>query len=229
LAELKGLDNSPITFKKSSEDAKKLYTETILNHCLRTYYFALAILNNGFPSNTPSVPQIARDELLKKVYLTCLLHDIGFSAHQDVTSHPTRDMTFEFHGGFVAYEHLRAEYSSTLQLSDAHIADITQSIMLHSIPFEVGTSSAAGSLVQLGAMFDMLGYGAFGPGSMESVLDRESVREIELAYPRGDLVQVTGKGVQGMLQIKPDCLLGHGQPDFLERLIKGTPSLADSH
>jgi cyanamide hydratase family protein with HD domain len=229
LAELKELDDSLMPFKKSFELAEKLYTQTLLDHCLRTYYFALAVLNNGFPSNTPSVPQIACDELVRQVYLTCLLHDFGLSTHQDVISHPARDMTFEFHGGLIAYEHLRSEYSSILQLTDSQVADITQSIMLHTVPFETGASSAVGILVQMCSMFDMLGYGAFGPGSMENVFHRETVREIELAYPRGDLVQFSTQDVQGMLEAKPNCLMSHARPAFMERFMKGTHSLADSH
>ncbi|KIK63991.1 hypothetical protein GYMLUDRAFT_241215 [Collybiopsis luxurians FD-317 M1] len=226
LAELRELDSSIVTFGSSLKLAEKLYSQLLFNHCQRCYYFALAILSNGFPSNSPSVPQIPRETVVKELYLTCLLHDFGLSTHIDTTTHPAHDMTFEFHGGIMAYEHLRAEYISTHQLNDIQIADITQSIMLHTAPFEHGKSSALGMLMQLSAFLDVFGYGVFGPDSMEKLIHRDTVREIEQAFPRGDMAQLDRQS-QIMFEEKPNCLTSHFL--FHKRPLLGSYPVADSH
>ncbi|KAF9064338.1 hypothetical protein BDP27DRAFT_1425908 [Rhodocollybia butyracea] len=228
LAELRKFDDVANRFQPSSQLSEKLNSQTLLNHCLRCYYFSIAILDAGFPSNTPSVPQISREELIKQLYLTCILHDLGLSTHEDAASHPAHDMTFEFHGGLMVYEHLRAEYAPSLVLDDSQIADITQSIMLHDVFFDAGMSSATGMLMQLSAFFDMLGYGVYGTDSMECMLHRDTVRELEKAFPRGDMVEGSTYAAQEMMRVKPNCHLTRA-PTFAARLIKGVHCLADSH
>ncbi|KIK63985.1 hypothetical protein GYMLUDRAFT_40200 [Collybiopsis luxurians FD-317 M1] len=227
LAELRELDETISTFKSSLELAEKFYSPTLLDHCLRCYYFALAILHSGFPSQTPFVPQIPRDVLVKELYLTCLLHDIGLSSNKDVTTHPAHTMTFEFHGGIMAYEHLRADYAPSQQLKDSQIANITQSIMLHTSVFGQGMSSAAGSLMQLTAFLDVFGFGVFGPDSMTSRINRDTVREIEQAYPRTDIAELDQE-FQTLIESRPTCLLNHfpfytGKPEL------GPDPVSDSH
>ncbi|KAJ4474483.1 hypothetical protein J3R30DRAFT_683929 [Lentinula aciculospora] len=195
-------------FEPSYKYAKKLYSQTILDHCLRCYYLSLAILRN-FPSNTPSIPQISRDELIQRVYLTCILHDVGLSLHETVTIHPAHDMTFEFHGGIMVYEHLRADYVAGLRPNDSQIADITQSIMLHTIPFQTGMSSATGMLMYVSALFDILGYDAAAPNLIERAVHRDTVREINETFARDNMTLFSDSQVQEMLKVKPNCLVGH--------------------
>ncbi|KAF5353033.1 hypothetical protein D9757_011855 [Collybiopsis confluens] len=230
LSELQKLDSSLDIFKSTLELSKKLYSQTLLNHCFRCFYFALAILRNGFPSNTPSVRQIPGDVVVKKLYLTCLLHDFGLSNHTEAQSHPAHDMTFEFHGGIMAYEHLRDEYASSLSLNDSQIADITQGIMLHTAPFEHGKSSAVGILIQLSAFLDAFGYGAFGRDSMECLIHRDTVQEIEQAFPRVDMGQIK-EGFENMFEVKPDCLVSHFPAYFQNKdhPLLGDRSVVDSH
>lgn len=140
LEELKTFDAMAAEFQKSYELTKKLSAEIILSHCVRMYYYSLAILHSGFPSNTPLVPQITREELIKRVYLGVILHDLGLSTHAEVVAHPAHEMTFEFSGGIMAYEHLLQTYGSSL--NTFQVGDITQSIMLHTSPFDAGMSSA---------------------------------------------------------------------------------------
>ncbi|KAJ3986413.1 hypothetical protein F5890DRAFT_995248 [Lentinula detonsa] len=222
LTELRELEDDVVnSFEISYKYAEKLCSQTILDHSLRCYYFSLAMLHN-FPSNTPSVPQISRGELIKRVYLTCLLHDVGISSHEIATTHPAHDMTFEFHGGIMVYEHLRAEYIPSLRLNDSQIADITQSIMLHDVPFQTGMSSATGMLVHISAFIDIFGYDTAPPNTIERALHRDTKREIEKAFPR-DGMTLFGVQVEEMMKAKPNCLLGH-LPNFLEQFEKATTS-----
>ncbi|KAJ7235493.1 hypothetical protein C8J57DRAFT_1728575 [Mycena rebaudengoi] len=168
------------TQKASYEYAKKMITKTGFFHCLRTYYFALAILFNGFPSGTPGVPQITFHELNTRLYHAAILHDLGWSTTPEGLAHPAHAMSFEIAGGIMAYDHLHAAAPKL----DAHqVGDIVQSIMLHTSSFEAGPASAVGTLLPLGALFDVLGYDANGPGSLDFLLNRKTVQEIEKAFP----------------------------------------------
>ncbi|KIK63984.1 hypothetical protein GYMLUDRAFT_40199 [Collybiopsis luxurians FD-317 M1] len=136
-------------------------------------------------------------------------------------------MTFEFHGGIMTYEHLRAEYTRSQQLRDSQIANITQNIMLHTSLFEQGMSSAAGILIQLSALFDISGYGTFGPDSMASLVNRDTVREIEQAFPRTNMAEVDQE-LQALAESKPTCLLNHF-PIYQDDRALGPDPASDSH
>jgi hypothetical protein len=88
--------------------AEKLTPPATFVHCSRVYFFGLAMLYNGFPSQTPDVPQISFEELTRRWYHCALLHDLGLSKNAEALAHPANAMTFELHGGFMAYEHLHA-------------------------------------------------------------------------------------------------------------------------
>ncbi|KAE9392095.1 hypothetical protein BT96DRAFT_1000647 [Gymnopus androsaceus JB14] len=190
------------------------------------------MLHSGFPSSTPSVPQITRQDLVKRVYLTSLLHDLGFSQHEDFTTHPAHHMSFELSGAILAFEHLRATYNRSphqhhqQQLDSEQISDITRSIMLHGLPIDAGMSSPVGVLIQISAMFDTLGYSAYDGVAM-SMLHRETVKEIEEAFPRIDLVKELVAGLPQMLKFQPTCLLAC-LPDTAGRLLKVVQRTADS-
>ncbi|KAJ7624881.1 hypothetical protein FB45DRAFT_1005647 [Roridomyces roridus] len=125
--------------------AEKLTPPDVFIHCTRCYYFALAFLYNGFPSNTPGVPQITLEELTQRLYLTCILHDIGLTTTEEGSEHPASKMSFELHGGIMAYEHLQASMDS------ARLGDIVQSIMLHTSQWNEGNVSAVTQLITLSA------------------------------------------------------------------------------
>ncbi|KAF5341294.1 hypothetical protein D9758_016653 [Tetrapyrgos nigripes] len=223
-----GIENA---YKPSSDLAKKLETEPILDHSIRMYYFSLLMLHSGFPSDTPGVPQITREELLKRVFLTCILHDVGLSNDDFVLNHPAHAMSFELQGGILAYEHLLETYPSKLNADE--VGDIAQGIMLHTLnpTFTSGAASAANFLVAQSALFDLGGYGSLSPDFAKlfgALLSRDSVGEIEAAYPHGAVISeefVTD--IEGMLKQKPNCLLSHAPPNLLE-VIGSVINLADS-
>ncbi|KAJ6624696.1 hypothetical protein B0H10DRAFT_2212482 [Mycena sp. CBHHK59/15] len=200
----------------SYDYAKRITPPMGFVHSVRCYYFALALLHNGFPSETPGVPQIAFEELARRLYHTCLLHDLGWSTNTEGRSHPAHGMTFELHGGIMAYEHLHAAD----KVLDAHqVGDIVQSIMLHTSSWESGKSSATGCLMSLSAIFDVRGYDAIGPGSFDLLFNRKTVEEIEKEHPRGDFVGESVGILEREFDLKPNCLLSHipgGREGFLK-------------
>ncbi|KAJ7264404.1 hypothetical protein C8J57DRAFT_1625058 [Mycena rebaudengoi] len=174
-------------------------------HVLRTYFYALVILFNGFPSGTPGVPQITFQELNTRLYHAAILHDLGWTPGPDSIAHPARAMSFEIFGGIMAYDHL---HSAAPKLDAHQVGDIVQSIMVHTSEFGIGEASAVESLLSLGANFDVGGFDFLG-GATESVFNRTTVQQIEKAFPRGNL----GTYLRGVLgkefDLKPNCLLSH--------------------
>ncbi|KAJ6537286.1 hypothetical protein DFH09DRAFT_1400967 [Mycena vulgaris] len=206
----------------SFEYAKKIVPHFGFIHSIRCYYFALAVLHNGFPSGTPGVPQISFEELNRRIYHACILHDLGWTHTAEGRAHPARAMSFEFHGGIMAYDHLHAAAPAL----DAHqVGDIVQSIFLHTSQWASGTSSATETLMFLSTLFDVRGYDAFGKGTFDPVFSRKTVQEIEKEYPRGDFGPKGVETLDGELQEKPNCLLSHspGGPDGVKKAIRFKP------
>ncbi|KAJ7492959.1 hypothetical protein B0H11DRAFT_975469 [Mycena galericulata] len=188
--------------------AKRLTPPAVFLHVLRTFYFALALLYNGFPSGTPGVPQIAFQDLTQRVYHTCILHDLGWMNTTEGLSDPAHTMTFELHGAFMAYEHLHAVAPT---YSDYQVGDIVQSIVLHTSYWPIGNSSVTQQLMSLTAFFDILGYDTPGPDGIDFNLlfNRTTVEEIEKAYPRGDFYNQGSAAVRREFYQKPNCLMSH--------------------
>ncbi|KAJ7791693.1 hypothetical protein B0H14DRAFT_2934553 [Mycena olivaceomarginata] len=101
--------------------AQKLTPPASFLDVLRCFYFALALLYTGFSSGTPGVPQIGFEELSN---LDALVLD-----------HPAHAMTFELHGGFMAYEQLHTA---------APDLDAQQFLMSVSALFDIGGYNGTG-------------------------------------------------------------------------------------
>ncbi|KAJ7847804.1 hypothetical protein B0H14DRAFT_3674664 [Mycena olivaceomarginata] len=122
------------------DDAHKAataYTENHLatsafDHSLRTYYFALAVMHNGFSfRNSWGCPRSPLKSSRRGLYHACVMHDLGWTSHPDGLNHPARKMSFEIFGGIMAYDFLRAVDPT---LDAEQVGDIVQSIMLHTPP-----------------------------------------------------------------------------------------------
>ncbi|KAF7342163.1 hypothetical protein MVEN_01804100 [Mycena venus] len=205
------LDDAHIVATKYTE--QQLLTSTFA-HSLRTYYFALAILHNGFPSETPGVPQITFEELQKRLYHACVMHDLGLTCHPDRTAHRAHAMSFELFGGIMAYDCLHA-VDPTLDANQ--VGDIVQSIMLHTTEYTAGQSSAVATLLTIGTSFDVVGYDAFGPGTFNYV-HRKTVQEIEKQFPRGTFGKDVFETGNREFDEKPNCIMSHfrGGRDFMK-------------
>ncbi|KAF8145969.1 hypothetical protein K438DRAFT_1991242 [Mycena galopus ATCC 62051] len=197
----------------SFEYAKKMTPHEGFIHSIRCYYFALAMLHNGFPRRRP---------LNRRIYHTCIMHDVGWTTTAEGHAHLAAAMTFELHGGIMAFEHLRA---AAPELDAQQVGDIVQSIVLHTSHWPAGKSSANKSLISLGAMFDVSGYDAQGPGSFNSLINRKTVQEIEKEYPLGNFVAEGFEVLQNEFKAKPDCLLSHLQsgPDAINNTVRKGP------
>ncbi|KAJ6558832.1 hypothetical protein DFH09DRAFT_1485929 [Mycena vulgaris] len=202
------------------EYAKRITPAFGFTHVLRCLYFALAILYNGFPSGTPGVAQISFDELNTRLAHTILLHDLSWSTIPEGLTHPAHAMTFELHGGIMAYEHLLA---AAPDLDAQQLGDIVQSIVLHTSSWASGTSSANQILMFISAFFDVFGWDALGPGSFDSLLNRTTVQEIEREFPRGNFSSQVGTVIfDREFEEKPNCLLSHF-PGGLDAILKRVP------
>ncbi|KAJ7883554.1 hypothetical protein B0H14DRAFT_2702215 [Mycena olivaceomarginata] len=164
--------------------AKKLSPPGVFLHVVRCFYFALALLYTGFPSGTPGVPQIGFEELSMRLYHTTLLHDLGWSNNTEVLDHPAHAMTFELHGGFMAYEHLHTA---------APDLDADQILM------------------SVSALFDIGGYNGTGIAGLDykRLWHPKTIEEIEKAYPRGDFYHQALAAVDREFTQKPNCLASH--------------------
>jgi hypothetical protein len=169
-------------------------------HVLRTFYFALSLLYNGFPSGTLGVPQIAFPELSLRLYHTSLLHDLGWTNTTEGLEHPAHAMTFELHGAFMTYEHLHAVAPT---FDAERVGDIVQSIVLHTSNWTMGNSSATAQLVSLSVNFDIGGYDSLGPDGIDfnRLFNRSTVEEIEKAFPRGDFYDQGAAAIERETQL----------------------------
>jgi hypothetical protein len=205
---LQAVSIDPAAQAASFAYAKKLSSPALFAHLLRCFYFGLALLHTGFPSGTPGVPQIGFEELSLRFYHTTLLHDLGWSNATAAVDHPAAPMTFELHGGIMAYEHL---HTAAPNLDRYQVSDIVQSIVLHTSQWPSGNSSATQSLMGISALFDVGGYNGTGLAGVgwDLLFHPKTVADIEKAYPRADFY---GTGVaefdREFLQ-KPNCLLSH--------------------
>ncbi|KAJ7080958.1 hypothetical protein B0H15DRAFT_474944 [Mycena belliarum] len=205
----------------SFEYSQKLTPPEGFLHTLRTYYFSLALLANGFPSGTPGVPQISFEELNRRLYHTCLLHDLGWTMTPEGRAHPAHAMTFELHGAFMAYEYL---HNAAPDLDAHQVGDIVESIVLHTSEWASGMSSAVKTLLTLTANFDIFGYNATVPGPYAQLLNRQTVAEVEKEYPRGSFVNDLKVIFDREFALKPDCLVSHfpgGRDIFFQDMAVG--------
>ncbi|KAJ7620135.1 hypothetical protein FB45DRAFT_929537 [Roridomyces roridus] len=190
--------------------AKRLTPPSVFGHLLRCFYFGLAFLYTGFPSNTPGVAQIGFEELATRFFHTTLLHDLGWSTLPEALNHPAHAMTFELHEAIMAYDHLHAVAPEL----DAHqVGDIAQSIVLHTSGdyWQQGNSSANQILMFLTAFFDVGGYDGLDLEVLNftGLWNPQTVQEIEAAYPRGNFSDGAAGAFEREFTDKPNCLLSH--------------------
>ncbi|KAJ7617225.1 hypothetical protein FB45DRAFT_1104466 [Roridomyces roridus] len=202
--------------------AKRFTPPTVFLHCLRVFYFGLAMLYNGFPSQTPGVAQISFNELSSRFYHAAVLHDIAWSSDPIVTADPAHGMTFEMQGAFMSYAHL---HLTAPAYTAEQVGDIAESITLHTSTWAGGNSSATQILLAIAVDFDAVGYDAFGPGSLDFLVNRTTVAEIEAQFPRGDLAAEIIQIMEKQFEEKPNSLLSHfpGGPEGFYEVLRVPP------
>ncbi|KAE9390417.1 hypothetical protein BT96DRAFT_925906 [Gymnopus androsaceus JB14] len=178
-------------------------------HSERMVHYGLALMYGmaGFPRNTPGVAQISFAELSKRFFLAAIMHDLGVTNNTEALTHPAHAMSFELWGAFMAYDHL---HEALPELNAVQVGDVTESIALHTTEYFKGNSSATGWLLQNTALFDILGYDVYGPGSFAPFWNTRTIAEIEQAFPRDTFI---AEFIDGFLAeqevLKPNCIFSH--------------------
>ena len=189
----------------------------ILTHNIRVMLYAYALLHTGFPSQTPSVPQISSGELTDRIYLAAMLHDLGLWKDEKALQHLAHTTSFEIFGGFLAYEHLKS--TAYPGVGAPIVGDVIQSTNLHTIDFSVGNSTATGQLLHISAFLDVVGWDTFGKGFFDSFWHNQTIAEIETAYPRGALPTEFSEFARETQVNMPEALLNHIVPVSSSRLV----------
>ena len=112
--------------------ARNNLSEPTLNHSLRVYLYGKALASNYF-----STLKLSEETF----FAACLLHDIG-TTEANITS--TR-LSFEFHGGFIAYNLLH----NTLRTPRAQAEAIAEAVIRHQDLGTVGSIMYLGQILQL--------------------------------------------------------------------------------
>ncbi|KAJ7590243.1 hypothetical protein C8J56DRAFT_1140096 [Mycena floridula] len=194
------------SFESTFLFSQNVTTPETFKHSERMVHYGLALLHTSFPKNTPGVEQISFAELSKRFYLAAIMHDLGITNNTEALAHPAHAMSFELHGAFLAYDHLHETHP---ELDAVQVGDIAQSIVLHSTQYLKGTSSATAWLLQNSALFDGLGYDAYGPGSFDPFWNTQTIAEIEKAFPRGSFVAEFDIMQAREQAEKPNCIFSH--------------------
>jgi hypothetical protein len=217
-------------YKLSRQYVERINSPSILNHNLRMICYAFALLHTGFPSqvahtvqsgdSTEINGQISAEELTERIYLSCMLHDLGTTRDPNTLSHPAHTMSFEFFSGFLAYDHLHSikhahKHPNAVNLDDVFISDIVQSTFLHTSFFTTGFSSSTAGLLHLCAFLDVGGWDVFGPDVFPKLWNKRTVTEIEERFPRLEIAEQAADGMERMLREKPDCVLSHYVSSFI--------------
>ncbi|KAJ7312837.1 hypothetical protein DFH08DRAFT_821684 [Mycena albidolilacea] len=153
---------------------------------------------------------IGFEELSLRLYHTTLLHDLGRlnSTDSEVLNPPAHAMTFELHGGCMAYEQL---HITAPDFDADQVSDIVQSIVLHTLQWSSGDSSATQVFMSVSALFNIEGHNGTGIVGLDfnRLWHPKTMEEIEKAYPWGDFYHQALAAVDREFAQKPNCLVSH--------------------
>ncbi|KAJ8085665.1 hypothetical protein PM082_004483 [Marasmius tenuissimus] len=197
-------------FNASHAYVSTVNTPAILNHNIRTIFYAYALLHTGFPSQNPSIGRISSSELVDRIYLSAMLHDLGTTKNEEALQHLAHTTSFEIFGSFLAHDHLKS--TAYPGVGAPIVGDVIQSTTLHTtFVFTAGNSSAAAQLLHICTSFDVIGWDVFGKGFLDAFWHNQTIAEIEKAYPRrefpvefSEFIRETGGN--------PDALINHTVP-----------------
>lgn len=169
--------------------------DKVLNHSLRVYCYAVAIMRDQFPE---------WDLDLGVLFSTSLLHDIGTTAKN---MHATK-MLFEFYGGWVAHAKVMEE------TADRDYADaVAEAVIRHQDLGDSGFITSLGLILQIATIMDNVGK------HME-MIHPETVHHANAAYPRDGWLGCFAAAIDRENEMKP---WGHtsalGVPDFRDAVL----------
>ncbi|KAJ7691249.1 hypothetical protein B0H14DRAFT_3664648 [Mycena olivaceomarginata] len=96
-------------------------------------------------------------------------------------------------------------------LSSHQVSDIVQSIVLHTLQWSSGNSSATQIFMSVSALFNIEGHNGTGIVGLDfnRLWHPKTMEEIEKAYPRGDFYHQALAAVDREFAQKPNCLVSH--------------------
>lgn len=139
---------------------RELPAETF-NHSMRVFYYGIAILQHAFPD-------WASPSFIETYFLSSMLHDIGTT---DKNIQATL-LSFEFYGGMISLELLRA-----LGAPKEQAENVAETVIRHQDLGDEGTVTRIEAVIQLATIFDNMG----GQPQLVNVATIESVTK---AFPR---------------------------------------------
>ena len=195
--------------KAIHEYAKKELAIETFNHSMRVYYYGnistislcnksltqllgQAILSHAFPSwSSPSFDET--------YFLSCLLHDIG-TTDKNITA---TLMSFEFYGGLLALDLLKAHHAPIEQAEN-----VAETVIRHQDLGETGTLTRIAALIQLATIFDNM-------GGNPQLVDGKTIESVVDAYPRMKWSGCFAKTIRKENSLKPWAHTTHlGEEDF---------------
>lgn len=162
----------------------------LLNHCLRTYFFGLAVGQH-----------IDRHPDIECFYLSAILHDLGLTTRYDA------DGSFELNGARAAHR-----FVSERGYAEDKAALVHEAIALHTYVGESHKREAEIALVHFGAGVDVIGFRA---EDVEAATFDAIVRR----YPRLGFTEQMSLALVDQVGRKPGCsIAGHVALGFLNKM-----------
>lgn len=174
--------NTPVVLE-SLQYAKTELPIPTFNHCMRVFYFGLAIARDKFPEFYLSP---------ETYLLSCLFHDIGTTTKNQ---HATL-LSFEWYGGFLALQNLLS-YGAPKEQAES----VAEAVIRHQ---EISTATVdageritfVGAILQLATILDNMGFNA-------EIVCGETVEEVVGAWPREGWSRCFAKTIREENSLKP--------------------------
>lgn len=177
--------------KEATELVEASSPEFLLNHCIRSYCFGVALAKHL---------NLKAD--LELFYLAAIMHDLGL-----VDPHDKKDGSFEVVGADAAYDFMMAKNSGEEKASLVH-----EAIALHSAVGIASKREPEIALVHYGAGIDVIGFRA------EDV-SAETREAIVNAYPRHNFKSCFSPLLKDQVERKPQChIAGHYHLGFTSKI-----------
>ncbi|KAI9677070.1 MAG: hypothetical protein M1817_006909 [Caeruleum heppii] len=161
------------------EYAQRELQEETFNHSMRVYYYGQVIASQQFPDWQYST---------ETYFLTCLLHDIGTTTKNlNATL-----MSFEFYGGFLAYQLLLKECGAPQAQGEA----VVEAIIRHQDLGKEGKISTLGQLIQLATVFDNM-------TPNPSLVHRTTIVDVCNHFPRKKWSSCFAATIREEVRLKP--------------------------
>jgi cyanamide hydratase len=161
----------------------------------------MAILTQQFPSNATTLSP-------STLALASLLHDIGTTpSHLRATQ-----LSFEFYGGVLALDLLRAKLGSPQSQAEA----VAEAIIRHQDVGTTGSITFLGQLIQLATLYD-------NTGGNPEIVHADTRDDVNAAFPRGEWSRCFADVIKEEMGLKPWAHTSHlGEKEFEEAVLGNT-------